>query len=172
MKRLANAVLLSTMILALGTVGCHFQKAPKGFPKTVPFQVVVTCESKPVADASVILTPKEVKNSWTITGRTDSSGVAAMQTVQGTYTRKGVPVGSYHVTLSKDMDVSGMVTVVNDGSIGAAAAYAAEVKKLREENPSEVPHFMNEAETSPITTEVAKGTKEFKIEITSFSEEE
>lgn len=170
MKHQANAVCFAVMALALSAVGCDL-KAPKGFPNTVPFTVIVTSESKPVADAVVQLISKDSKNALSVTGRTGADGTAAVQTIQGSYTRPGAPVGSYTVTVSKEVNVSSMTTVERDGSQDKAMAYAAEVRRLQEENPSEVPRFMNGAELSPITADVTKNGK-LKIEITDYPEPE
>ena len=174
MKQKINVALVPVLLAAaLLSAGCHWQKSPKGFPQTVPLNVIVTKDAKPLAGVDVLLTPEVRKeNAWTVSGKTDDSGTAAMQTIQGTFVRAGAPTEKFHVTLMQVTDVESMMTVVNDGSIEKAAAYAEEKAKLREEHPSEVPEFFGLTEKTPLTLEVTKETKEYQIELNDYSEPE
>ena len=167
MKRQYLLFLSLLLTLAVSLTGC-FQKAPKGFPKTVPLTMTVTSGGAPVADATIVLKPN-IKNSWSATGKTDSSGIAEMRTMQGNFIKKGVPAEHYTVTITKMVDVSSKVTVINDGTPAGAAAYAEEVERLRAENPSEVPDFFGTIETSPLEIDISNTTKEYKIELNDYA---
>lgn len=154
------------LVLTFVIAGCG-QRPPQGFPKTVPFTVTLTANGQTVEGATIILADKEKRGGWTSSAVTDASGVAEFRTIQGTFVRKGAPQGSYAVTITKDTDVSSMITTQNDGSPGAAAAIAAEMAKLRAENPSEVDVKFNTLATSPVEISVSSGANE-KIELNDY----
>ena len=154
------------MILGAGLLlfaGCGTNK-PDGIPELHPVSVTVTKEGTPVDDVSIFLVATDAKSgSWSVTGSTNSSGVAAITTSQGEWKAKGAPEGKYKVYLTKtpkvDMEPPPAGGFQDEAS---AMAYAQERRRKIEAAPRAIPESLTSPKTSDLTiTVVAKtGAKE------------
>lgn len=91
---------------ALLIAGCG-QKVPGDLPKLYPTNITVTCDGKPLKNATVTMflkDPSSGKANISLGTVTDDKGVAKIQ-ANGMY--PGAPVGKYLVCISKSAAVEG-----------------------------------------------------------------
>ena len=97
-----NLLVVCTLLLSVALIaGCGGPQRPPGMPQL--YSCVLTFQFEdgtPVADAGVSLVPDSMELAqWSISGRTDSSGVARIHT-RGDFV--GAPSGTYTVTVRKE----------------------------------------------------------------------
>lgn len=155
--------------LFLFITGCG-EKAPKGFPKTLPFTVKVTDGSKAIVDANVRFVRQDTGNAgepnWTVSGKTDASGVATMQTVSGSYAAKGVPEGAYKVVMDKPFvanfeEVLGPCPSDRPGQV----AWDAKVVEYIKKQPKEIPEVYSKNNTTPASATVSGSERSCEIDV-------
>jgi|GEM_PF-794562 len=151
-------------LLMMGICFCSFSGCgkgkPEGIPDLHPVSVTVTKEGKPVDDVSVFLVATDAKSgSWSVTGSTNSSGVAAITTSQGDWKAKGAPEGKYKVYLTKvpkvDMEPPPPGGFQDQAS---AMAYAQERRRKIEAAPREIPDSLTTPARSDLTISVVVKT--------------
>ena len=95
MKQLFTLLLCA---LILSTIGCGGTEKPDGMPPLHQTTLTFTQDGKPLAEASVTLSPQDAANTqWSLGGATDSNGVLKVQT-QGF---DGAPEGTYKIVVTK-----------------------------------------------------------------------
>lgn len=116
----------------VGISGCG-SKFPKDFPKVYPIQVTVVDGSTPLSDIHVSFLRASAGSggSVSISGITDASGVAQIQTAQGSFSTSGIPAGEYVVTLKDYMKLDLGVTA--DEIAKMSRAEQGELEKKRQE---------------------------------------
>ena len=97
--------------------GCSKHPVPPGLPKLYSCVVTITQEGQPVSDATVSLILNDGSRPWAISGSTNASGVATMQT-QAHFT--GAPAGIYKVCVFKTIQEGTPITIVP--AMGESAA--------------------------------------------------
>jgi hypothetical protein len=152
--------LTTTIFLA----GCTGTNPPKDFPKTLPFKITVLKAGKPVESVNIRLMTTAGGN-WTVSGNTNSSGIAVMQTVSGSYSKKGVPEGSYKVILHKPIAVDPALLGPEPKDRFEQLAYEKKAKEIQSKMTPEVPLTYNDGKTTPVTIEVTKGKSSETIDI-------
>lgn len=90
-------------LILLTLIGCS--KRPKELPPTFPCKIVIMKDGVPQADCDISLRSETVSRLLSITGRTDSSGVAEIRTQCVDYTTKGAPLGTYKVLVDKHVEL-------------------------------------------------------------------
>ena len=78
--------------------GCSKEQRPAGLPPLFPCKIMITQGNKPLEGALVQLVPESGTFQWTISGKTDSSGVAKLSTHAKF---SGAPAGTFKVLVSK-----------------------------------------------------------------------
>lgn len=138
---------LTTLVL----LGCTGQKRPEGMPALVPCSIKVTQEGTSLADATVSITPIGGDAKWTADGRTDSSGLAKMYTWS---LHEGVVPGKFKVV------------------VGKVETETLPPQSSDDPTPSKTPDSFNLVEeqygelgTTTLEIEVAKGTKEYTVDV-------
>ena len=96
MKYAQYAILIG---IAVSLVGCT-SKYPPDWPKTYPCTITVTKGGEPYKDVTVLLARTANHGSWAVSGLTDSSGDAVIETSWTKASTKGAPEGTFTVTLS------------------------------------------------------------------------
>lgn len=158
---------LMSLALLLVLQGCGGVKAPPGFPGTLPFSITVTDSGKPIEKVNVILVPTgNVEGAaWTASGFTNTSGVAVLQTVSGSFAKKGAPEGEYKVVLNKPIEIDPELLGPEPTDRFEQLAYEKKAIELRSKMTSEVPEIYSDGKTTPVTITVAKGTKSESIDV-------
>ena len=156
--RISLLLLLSTFLLTY--CGCGGgAKVPEELRNLVPASVTVMNGDQPMAGIQIILLAKGSQGAFACNGITDAKGMAQICSSRSSYTRKGVPVGTYSVVLSESIDVpENLVSQESDQAL-PPAAQAEKARKLDEflNKNRTVPTILSSAATSPIALEVAKG---------------
>ena len=83
--------------------GCSSEQRPDGMPPLHPCQITITQEGKPLEGATVRLLATGEGTRWHCSAVTGTNGVANLLT-QGQF--RGVPAGTYKVTITKEEVVS------------------------------------------------------------------
>ncbi|MDR1959290.1 MAG: hypothetical protein LBQ54_09675 [Planctomycetaceae bacterium] len=157
------------MSLVLNT-GCGSRK-PEGFPKTVPYAIIVKNSGLPEKDVSIFLYPEEASGgAWVAGGNSDSSGKASLVTSQEHYTAKGVPEGKFKVILNKKVEVPGAVSEEEYKKMTGheKEAYGNKMRAEREKIPLIVPKVLTNPMTTPVTVEVSASNSETVIDLKDY----
>jgi hypothetical protein len=149
----SSAFFVSLFIL-LVVAGCSHR--PKGMPETLPCRIVVVNDGVPQADYFVLLHLTTGNGALSITARTNSSGVAEIQTCMADYTAMGAPAGTYKVTVDKPVELPPDGVDATHLSPADLAVYhgkrKAEMEKLRI-----VPIHLTQPNTTPFGFTLEKG---------------
>ncbi|MDR3111166.1 MAG: carboxypeptidase-like regulatory domain-containing protein [Planctomycetaceae bacterium] len=153
--------------LCIFCTGCG-SKVPTGFPKTVPCGITVTDDGKPLEGVFVMLHNAGTSN-YSCVAVTDANGRAEMQTSQGSYTQKGVPLGNAVVTLAKLPVVDDWKTTEELAAMPMAEQmkYSAEKNAKSAKLPLIIPTKLTEQSTSPLSKEITAAT-DWKIDVAEY----
>lgn len=146
-------------IALLFITGCGGGK-PEGIPALHPVTVTVTKGGTPVTKANIMLIPTTAaKGSWSVSGMTDASGVAIIETAQGSWKSQGAPEGEFQIYITKLAAIEEPEKPADiEGDPAAKEAYFAERLKRLEAAGKEIPKVLTEPKTSPLKITVASGT--------------
>jgi len=97
MKHITHITLL---LLCVCLFGCGEAKYPPDWPKTYPCTITVTKDGKPYEGVTLTLSRTENHGSWAVSGLTDASGVAEIETSWTKASEKGAPEGTFKITAS------------------------------------------------------------------------
>jgi hypothetical protein len=155
------------IVLIIEISGCSY--APPDFPKTKLCSVTVLRDSKPVADVFVTLTPAESGGMWTVSGKTDTNGVAVLRTFQGTYVVQGAPERMFKVTLEKQPVVEGEKSPKEIEKLGMTGIqkYHEEIEQKRAALPKIIPEILNQNSRTPILFDLSK-EQTLRIELNDY----
>lgn len=88
------------VLLFICLTGCE-SKYPPDWPKTYPCTITVTKGGQPYEGVTVLMSRTENHGAWAVSGMTDASGVAVIETSWTKAASKGAPEGKFKVTASK-----------------------------------------------------------------------
>ena len=163
-SRFNNFIVFFLCEFGLSVVGCGGTNVPNDFPKTLPFTITVLNDGSPIEGVNIRLSTTTPGN-WTASGKTDVSGVAEMQTISGSYSRKGVPEGSYKVVLAKPLLVDPTLLGPEPTNRFEQVAYDAKAKEIRSKMTPEVPPVYSDDKTTLASVEVTKGKNQETIDV-------
>ena len=142
---------------SIAIIGCG-PGTPKDMPKTYPCKITVTKGGSPVEGATVLLTSSGYPGSLSVTGKTDSSGVAVIQSSYAAHVATGAPAGDAKVVVQKTPDIPDSVRKPKEEVAKMTPpeqnAYAAELAKAMAAAPKIVPQSLSSPATTPITVAV------------------
>ena len=156
--------------------GCG-SKYPKDFPKVYPMTVTVTDGSTPIADAQIMFlqTVAGTSGSISVSGMTDSTGKAEIQTAQGAFSAKGIPAGEYVVTVQDYMKLDLGVTPEQAATMSRAEQGEMEkkrqqlIKEFKKKVPENLAKKANKVEDrSPIRFTAAESKNELAIDVSTY----
>jgi len=174
MKKTTYSILsLFAVAAVLACAGCG-AKAPEGFPEVVPCTVTVTNSGAGLDGASVTLNPAEgtAAGSYVCTGTTDASGKTDIKTVWGTYSAKGVPAGSYKVTIIRDIPLNETMTKDELAHLNPTELqeHMAELEAERDAQGQIVPAALKSLTETPLTLSVEAGGGSLSVELTDYAD--
>ena len=158
------------LFVALLICGCNSK--PQDVPELYPCQVTVTNGGTPIAEADVILGLTSESSSASMTGITNSSGVATMYTKRLNWKGQGVPAGEYIVTISKNPKLEEQLSrdEYYELTIEEQDKYNAEQQRKYDALPREIPGELSAFGKSPYRMTVSKGgDNKLKIDIATFA---
>ena len=162
--RFTNIAIFFIIASVFFVVGCGGANVPKDFPKTMPYTITVVDGGKPIEGVIVRLSTTTSPN-WTASGVTNASGVAELQTISGSYSRKGAPEGSYKVVMVKPLEVDPALLGPVPEDLPGQVVYNAKLKELQSKMTPEVPLVYSLDDTTPVSIEIAKGKKQETIDV-------
>jgi len=159
--------------------GCG-EKFPPDFPKVYPITVTVKNGETPLPNIQVTFIPADkgtTNVSYSASGATKENGVAAISTIQGSFVKKGIPVGEFIVTVA-DLFVFQSSDVSAEEKLNMSREelfqLAQEEQKRMAEFVKMVPEVLckpmaaSDAESSPIRFTATKGKNELVIDIAEY----
>ncbi|MCL2119250.1 MAG: carboxypeptidase-like regulatory domain-containing protein [Planctomycetaceae bacterium] len=156
-------IIIPLMLAVLSIAGCTRDDGkPKDLPPLFPCEITITQEEKPLAGATIALESfGEVKTVYLPSGITDERGKAVLST----YGFKGVPVGTYKVTVRKTVieDVTQVMDSYGDMVDSPGTEYRTVEPKFS--NANTTPHELeitNSKKMTQATFDVGKPVKEKK----------
>jgi len=148
--------------LLLGFVcltGCG-PEYPADWPKTHPCSITVTQAGQPQEGVTVVLARIENHGSWAVSGITNASGIAEIETSWTKAATKGAPEGTFTVTLSRAMPPFELS--ISDAELEAmpydrrTAFIDAETTKARQKH--QLPFALADPARAKVQIEVKPGT--------------
>lgn len=147
-------------------MGCS--RKPADVPALVPCKIIVKNGSSPVADVSVILGMTTGSDTWSVSGKTNSSGIADLSTVQMGWKGGGAPQGQYKITLSKTPKLERISAEEFDKmSPAEQETYNLEQNKKLAALAREIPEVLGSFETTPLTIEVGSSENVQEIDLST-----
>jgi len=164
-RSISSSLIMVFIVLSSFLSGCG-QKYPPGMAKPYPTIVIVKYgDGTPLGGAKVVFTPKDtaqVGGKWSISATTDKTGKAELYT-DGVY--KGVPAGSYTVTVSK-IDLIGDPPPPNPMNAEEKKAFDEYMRSgKKQERVSVVADKYGDVKSTPLTVEIKKSKNEVPLEI-------
>lgn len=101
---MTRLILLATLGVAVAVLGCSSSSRPDGMPVLHPCSLTITQGNTPLEGVSVYLHHPTISKQWSISGTTNATGVAVMQT-HGRF--PGVPAGTFKVVVAKNESEGG-----------------------------------------------------------------
>jgi len=140
--------------------GCG-SKYPPDWPKTYPCTITVTKDGQPYEGVTILMTRLEDHGSWAVSGLTDASGVAEIETSWTKASVKGAPEGRFKVTASKaepppELPISEAELQVMSYDNRTAFMEAERLK--RQNSPPLIPQALADPGMTKVQIEVKPGT--------------
>ena len=156
--------------------GCSGEKLPSDFPRVFPMTVTVKDGTTPLSEVKVMFYPATTGAgaSFASSGTTDANGVAQMKTSQGGFSKAGVPVGEFVVTVEDIIDLNMGITAEERSkmSIGELNKLSQEQQKFRASYKRKVPTVLCATgkieNRSPIRYSASDGTNELTIDVAKY----
>ena len=161
---------LSTALILTLFVGCSDNK-PAGFPEVHPTTITILRSGDPLSEVNVILEAIEPAfHNIVYSGETNARGIAVMSTIYPGYRARGLPVGEYIVVLARQDVIEGERPreEINRMSPEEAAAYSAELERLRRNHTPTIPPHLGDFAASPLRVTVERGSNDFTLDISDF----
>lgn len=153
-------------------VGCDGAARPDNFPRLVSCSITVLNNGNPEAGVNVFLAPGGAASAGS-GGNTDANGKAVIHTSQGTYSRKGAPIGDYTIVLNKTPLVPGAKSPeeFSKMDVDELEAYSREIAAKERALPKIIPEALTNSSTSPIKFTVDKAGAGLTIDIAGYFKE-
>jgi len=147
------------LFLFFALVICGCSTKPSDVPELFPTQVIVMNGSAPIAGVDVILGLTSETLMVSMSGTTNSSGVAVIRTSRLNWQGNGAAAGDYIVTLTKHPQFEGELSLAEVQALDAdaLALYSAEQQRRFEAMVREVPEEFGDFATSPFRMTVYRG---------------
>ena len=177
MRRIVFLVLWCCCLGCLS--GCGGTKFPADFPKVHPMTVTVKDGVTPLPEVRIMFYPVttdtgSVTAAYASSGSTDANGVAKIRTAQGGFSKAGIPVGEFVVTVEDIIDLEMGISPEERAkmSMGELNKLSQEQRKLKSEYKKKVPEVLcktGSVETrSPIRYTVTEGKNELPIDVAEY----
>ena len=156
------------IILTLITlVGCG-KTPPPGLPPLAPCKVKVHDSGRPLANIGVFFQRTEGQSGWSLSGQTGADGIAVAQTVVGSFTDSGLPIGTYRVTVYEPIELPQDI-VIKDASMPEKQRneMLAKQKNYFDEHRS-VPAILGNSSQTPLKLTLTESGAELDVDISTY----
>ena len=152
---------------------CGCSAKPGDVPQLYPCRVTVTNGSTPISGVSVVLGLTSESSACSMSGTTNSSGVAVIYTARQTWRGGGAPAGDYIVAIAKHPKLEDDLSTEEFQRLDPAEQerYQLEQQRKYDALPREVPLELGDFATSPYRMTVSQGNdNRLEIDIADKSE--
>jgi len=160
--------------LVLLFIGCG-KAAPPGLPPLAPCKIKVHNNGQPLVKIGVSFQRTEGQAGWSLNGQTDSNGVAIAQTIAGSFDAKGIPTGTYRVTLSERIELPpellGSPVPVQEVSAQQLAQQLQDLTQKRQKYLAErrtLPEILCDPAKTPLELTVSSSGAELDVDVSKF----
>ncbi|GHT37205.1 hypothetical protein FACS189427_09880 [Planctomycetales bacterium] len=137
---------------------------PQNFPaKLTPSTVTLLKDGKPIDNAAIVLIA-ESATPFLVSAMTNSAGIAKPETSINTYSRVGVPAGTYKVLIMKQVNTVSPADEEPDATKRAELEAKARREKTEQQKSGLSPDW-NDINKTPFKLTVPENGKSFTIEI-------
>jgi len=144
--------------------GCG-KSRPSNMPPIVPCKVKVHDNGRPLANIGVLFLRTEGQGGWSLNGQTGADGVAIARTIAGTFEAKGLPHGTYRVTLSEKIEIP--PELLNADPNARVGEPNPKLEKYLAENRT-LPAILSDASKSPLEISVTASGVELDVDISKY----
>ena len=165
---LSVSLIISGLLMTCGCSGSGV--FPSELKQLYPVTIAVMEGSQPKAGVTVRLSSKGPQGAYGCSGITDAKGVVTIQTTRGSYTRNGVPSGTYSIVLVETVELpTDLVPQPSDIDLPQAARLAKEAKldAFMKKNQS-IPALLTLSDSSPLELTVENTAVTFEVDISKF----
>jgi len=165
MKNKTNTtIFVSLFFLSFSIFGCG-TSAPPGFPQIVPCEITIQKDGVPLPQVTVIFASESAKE-WFASGETGASGVTKIHTSINSFSKTGVPEGTYKVTLNQIPQIKEEKSQQElfDMPPAEKAAYIAKREQAVKESRSFPLEFESHL-TTPVSLEITKAKSKYEIDV-------
>ncbi|MDO5552206.1 MAG: hypothetical protein Q4G68_00465 [Planctomycetia bacterium] len=169
-------VLFVLSMFFAGALGCNKEQVPEGFPALAPCTITVTRAGTPQEGITVTLAPPQGNSPLAVAGKTNSQGVAKLNTIQGNYMQAGVPQGTYKVLVRKDIPFESKELSREEMKAMSAqelTAFEKEQEEARVQYEAErakiVPPILSQPSSTPLTLDVNASGTSMTIDLSDYA---
>jgi len=149
-------------------VGCGPAK-PSNLPPLAPCTVKVHDNGRPLGQIGISFQRVEGQAGWSLSAQTGSNGIAVAQTIAGSYRAKGIPTGTYRVSLSERIELPPELIV--EELAGTPIRQMEETAKKQQKYLDEhrtVPEILCDAARTPLELTVTASGAELDIDVARY----
>jgi hypothetical protein len=163
--------IISVLLISLSLVGCSNNRLPKELKNLHPVTITVMNGEPPVEGVAVTLSGRNSQGAFACTGLTDSQGIAKIRSLRNSYTVRGVPAGTYRVTLDKLPELPVKLTPhKTDEELSPKEAATKEFqRKIYFEENQLIPTVLTSPDSTPIELTVSENEETaFLVDISKY----
>ena len=155
-------------LFVLVLIGCGPAK-PSNFPPLASCKVKVHDNGRPLAQIGISFQRIEGHGGWSLGGQTESNGIAVAQTVAGSFRAKGIPTGTYRVSLSERIELP--PELIFDELAGTTEKQMQDNAKKQQKYLAEhrtLPEILCDPSRTPLELTVTASGAELDIDVARF----
>ena len=148
--------------------GCS-KVRPSNMPPLAPCKIKVHDGGSPRANIAVFFQRVEGQGGWSLNGQTGADGIAIAQTVAGAFEAKGIPHGTYRITLGERIELPPELSGGVDPGMSEQQRREImdKVEKFFAENRT-LPAILCDASKSPLEISVTASGAELDVDISKY----
>jgi len=149
-------------------VGCGPAK-PSNLPPLAPCKVKVHDSGRPLAQIGISFQRIEGQGGWSLGAQTGSDGIAVAQTIAGAFRAKGIPIGTYRVSLSERIELPPELIV--DELAGTPIRQMEDMAKKQQKFLAEhrtLPEILCDSTRTPLELTVTASGAELDVDVARF----
>lgn len=168
MKYLPFFVTFSLVLLFV--VGCG-ESRPSNLPPLAPCKIKVHDSGRPLSEIAISFRRIEGQAGWSLNAQTGADGIAVAQTIAGSFRAKGIPIGSYRVSLSERIELPPELIISDEPGATLTLAQMEDITKKQQMYHAErrvLPEILCDPSKAPLELTVTNSGAELDVDISKF----